>query len=546
MKTRSLSLLLSLLTLCPATESPYDFTPLDQHLAGVARNIATGFEIAVVQNGELLYAKSFGPWRRDQQALIASATKWLSGAVILSLVDEGALRLDDPASKYLPYLNGEKASITIRQLMSHTAGFPGEFPLADPCLEDPTGTLDDCARALARVPLKAPPGTAFIYSGAGMQIAGRVAEAASGKDWQTLFRERIAQPLGMTATDYEYRGPTRNPRISGGARSCLSDYMRFLTMIRQRGLFEGRRVLSTRAIDEMLRDQTRGVPIVESPFERVEGNFRYGIGNWVENPDWRGRAEANNSIGVAGWTPLLDESRNLQVVVAMQNVRQPFQPYYLETKAILQSTIPPAPLTPRGITNAASYEAGPIAPGQLLTVFGRGLAPGARVTFDGVSGAVLFSSEDQINVQAPAELAGKTEVRVEVIAAGRTFPAVLVPVAEAWPALFTADGSGSGPAAALNADRTIHSPANPARRGAEVTLFGTGACMGSGAAPLPEVWVGDRLARTVSCAPAAGLAPGVFQITAILPADAPTGDPIPVVIRLGHASSPPVVTLAIE
>jgi CubicO group peptidase (beta-lactamase class C family) len=329
-----------------ACAQTYDFNRLDQYLSRAAQNIPHGFEAVIVQNGQLIYWKQFGPWKKDQQAKIASATKWLSGAVIMSLVDDGTLSLDDRASDYLPYLTGEKANITIRQLMSHTAGFPGEFPLADPCLADSSDTLDHCAQQLAKVPLQAAPGSAFIYSGADMQIAGRIAEVASGKDWQTLFQERIAEPLGMTSTDYQYKGPTRNPRISGGARSTASDYMRFLTMIGQRGIYNGRRLLSEEAVDTMLADQTGGVPIVVSPFQRTRGEYRYGIGNWVENPDKGWRGEVNSSIGVAGWTPFIDASRNLQVVVGMQSILHPFQPYYPGLKQILRALVTEAVRSP--------------------------------------------------------------------------------------------------------------------------------------------------------------------------------------------------------
>src|SRR5262249_28142571 len=160
---------------------------------------------------------------------------------------------------------------------------------------------------LAKAPLKVPSGTAFIYSGADMQIAGRVAEVASGKDWQTLFRERIAQPLGLKETDYEFRGPTRNPRISGGVRSTASDYMKFLVMLLQHGIYNGKRVLSAGAIDTMLTDQTRGLPILESPFSGA----RYGIGNWLEDPAPLGDAAQNSSVGLAGWTPYLDKTKSL-------------------------------------------------------------------------------------------------------------------------------------------------------------------------------------------------------------------------------------------
>lgn len=182
---------------------------MDRLLRRAAANLPSGLEVSIVQNGQEIYRKQFGRWRRDRQGPIASSTKWLSGAVILSLVDDGTLSLDDKANQYLPYLTGEKSAITIRQLMSHTSGFGGEFPLVNRCLGDASSTLDECAQALAKAPLQIPPGTGFIYSGAGMQVAGRVAEVASGKDWQTLFHERIGGPWACRPLTMSTRGRRR-------------------------------------------------------------------------------------------------------------------------------------------------------------------------------------------------------------------------------------------------------------------------------------------------------------------------------------------------
>lgn len=551
---------LAFLSLHAVSAQTSDFTPLDRYLTQVAAEIPSGFEVAIVQHGREIYWKQYGPWTRNRQASIASATKWYSGAVILSLVDDGILSLDDRASRYLPYMTGEKQSITIRQLMSHTAGFPGEFPVADPCLNDAADTLAHCAEALARVPLQAPPGTAFIYAGAGMQIAGRVAEVASGKDWQTLFRDRIAQPLGMTATDYEYQGPTHNPRISGGGRSTVSDSMRFLSMIRQRGVFEGRRILSPRAVDAMLADQTRGVPIVESPFGDSAPQNRYGIGNWVEAPGSTPGTTQNSSIGLAGWTPLFDAGRDLQVVVGMQSALRPFQPHYFEMKRIVQELIPPAPLTAAGITNAASYEPGAIAPGELLAVFGRGLGPelplssagetslgGTEVTFDGVPGLLLYASTRQLTVLAPAAVAGKAGVQVVVTANGTRLPAVVAPVAAAWPALFAADATGAGPGVIRNQDGSLNSVANPALRGSTVQLFGSGACLTEGTpAPAVLVTMGGQAAAISFCGPAAGLPAGVFQVNATVPGETAPSGAAPVIIQAAGHASLPVVTIAVR
>lgn len=511
----------------PAIAQPYDFTTVDRFLTETAPKIPTGFEVLIVQNGQQLYWKQFGGWQKDQQAKIASATKWFSGAVILSLVDDGTLSLDDRASRWLPYMTGEKETITIRQLMSHTSGFGGEFPLVHPCLGDSSTTLDECARALAGVPLKAQPGTAFIYSGAGMQVAGRVAEVASGRNWQTLFRERIAQPLGMTSTNYEYEGPTQNPRISGGGQSTATDYMKFLTMLQQRGMYEGRRVLSSRAVDAMLADSVGNARIVETPSSE---DWRYGIGNWVEGP------LVNSSTGLAGWTPILDRSRNLQVVVGMQNALRPFQPYSIEFRRLLAELIPPATLTPLGITNAASYEAGPVVPGGLAVLFGRDL--GAQITFNGEAATVLYSDARQVTAIVPASLAGRRSV--EVRASGSQ--TVTVPVADSWPALFTADASGRGTAAALNQDGTLNTASSPAARGSVLQLFGTGA----GAAGTVRITIGGVPAEVSYAGATPGLVPAVFQVNARVPDNVTPSSTVPVVVQAGDNTSLPVVTVSVR
>jgi CubicO group peptidase (beta-lactamase class C family) len=323
-----------------------DYDRLDPLFAlTAATRVRNGLEAMIVQNGQRVYWKQFGPWEQNKQVPIASSTKWLSGGVIMSLVDSGILSLDDKASQYVPYMTGEKADITIRQLMSHTAGFAGEFPVLDRCLGDADDTLAHCAETLAGLPLAIPAGSGFLYSGAGMQIAGHVAEVASGKDWQTLFRERIADPLGLTATDYEYKGPTQNPRISGGGRSTVHDYMQFLIMLSNGGVYNDKQVLSAQAVEEMLRDQTRGVPIVESPYAGISyapqaANNRYGIGNWLENPDEEFKSVENSSQGALGFSPWMDSSRKLLVVVGVQNLMATFAPTYVRMKEILQEIVP--------------------------------------------------------------------------------------------------------------------------------------------------------------------------------------------------------------
>ncbi|MFK7743302.1 MAG: serine hydrolase domain-containing protein, partial [Planctomycetota bacterium] len=130
---------------------------------------------------------------------IASATKTLSAAVLLSLVDDGLLALDDRVRDYLPEWDvGLKRFITLRQCFAHTSG----MVTGDAAISDPNLTLRQAAQQLASVPLDAVPGSQFAYGGVSMHVAGAVCEVAAGLPWNVLFAQRIAQPLSLASTDY--------------------------------------------------------------------------------------------------------------------------------------------------------------------------------------------------------------------------------------------------------------------------------------------------------------------------------------------------------
>jgi uncharacterized protein (TIGR03437 family) len=203
-----------------------------------------------------------------------------------------------------------------------------------------------------------------------------------------------------------------------------------------------------------------------------------------------------------------------------------------------------------------------IAPGEIVSLFGMNLGPetaaayrldpagrvatqlaGVRVLFDGIPAPLLYVSSRQINMIVPASVRGRKRVMVRVqsgAGASQMFPAY---VADSAPGFFTLDGSGTGAAAALNQDGTVNSPANPARRGEVITLFGTGGLWDPGAQdgqinplaarPLSmdfEVWglSPSRPAEVLFSGPAPGQVAGVFQLNIRIPADAWTGDRIPI------------------
>ena len=151
--------------------------------------------------------------------------------------------------------------------------------------------------------LIAAPGSQFYYGGASMQVAGRVAEVATGQTWQQLFFERIRIPTGMTNAYYNL-GP--NPRIGGGVNSTLGDYARLLQMHADGGVYGQSQVLSLAAVQEMQEDQTFGVPIAYSPHPFP---IRYGLGVWRDITGAAGEAIQLSSQGKFGFSPWLDNQR---------------------------------------------------------------------------------------------------------------------------------------------------------------------------------------------------------------------------------------------
>ena len=101
------------------------------------------------------------------------------------------------------------------------------------------------------------PGTRFEYGGLAMQVAGRMAEVAAGKEFETLFQQLIAAPLGMRHHTLPQSTPTGDmaPMLGGGLCTTLADYMRFLKMISHEGVYEGKRILKAETVREMQADR---------------------------------------------------------------------------------------------------------------------------------------------------------------------------------------------------------------------------------------------------------------------------------------------------
>ena len=214
-----------------------DFAHVDALAAGYhQRGGQPGLAYGIVAGGELVHAAGLGVRHLGGPApdagtvfRIASMTKSFTASAILTLRDDGVLKLDDLAEDYVPELSGwppvspDSARISIRHLLTMTAGFPTDDPWGDRQQGLP---LEEFARFLAKgVSFNCAPGTRFEYSNLGYAILGRVITAVTGMAYPDYVRHRLLKPLGMTRTGYEAE-EFEIPRQTAGPAGIARGYRR--------------------------------------------------------------------------------------------------------------------------------------------------------------------------------------------------------------------------------------------------------------------------------------------------------------------------------
>jgi CubicO group peptidase (beta-lactamase class C family) len=168
-----------------------------QHIPGVA--------LLVARDGRILRAEGYGFSNVELQVPVKPETIFQSGSVgkqftataVMMLVEEGKIALDDPIAKYVRDGPPSWDQVTVRQLLSHTAGFtdyPEKFDFRKDYSED------DLLRIVASIPLAFPPGTKWSYSNLGYLTLGILIHRVTGKFYGDFLQQRIFQPLGMTTT----------------------------------------------------------------------------------------------------------------------------------------------------------------------------------------------------------------------------------------------------------------------------------------------------------------------------------------------------------
>lgn len=283
---------------------------IDQTLrqAAEAKDVPGVVAMAATDDG-VLYQGAFGSrnlangsaMTLDSVFWIASMSKAITSAAAMQLVEQGKLQLDQPIGGMLPELSGPqvlegfddkgdpklraaKRPITLRHLLTHTAGFTYDFFNADTARYEKYAQLPPLAsgkNAALRTPLAFDPGDRWEY-GINTDYVGKAVEVASGKQLDVYLHDHILAPLGMVDTGF-VPGPDQQARLvsihgrtpdgslvpvdfpvvkdpefysgGGGLYSTAHDYLAFLQMIMDRGTFNGAQILRPETVAQMSQNQ---------------------------------------------------------------------------------------------------------------------------------------------------------------------------------------------------------------------------------------------------------------------------------------------------
>jgi uncharacterized protein (TIGR03437 family) len=259
-------------------------------------------------------------------------------------------------------------------------------------------------------------------------------------------------------------------------------------------------------------------------------------------------------------------------------IRSAPQGIIIPVKATVTPQLPVGLPLLAAITNAASEIPSALSPGEIVTIHGANLGPmtpagpsidakgkfstivgGASALIGGYPAPILYASQTQINVVVPYEVAGQRAITVQTLNMLKPTAQWTVPSTASAPGIFTADGTGLGSGAVLNADSTLNSPSNPTAQGTTIQIFATGEGLtnppgktGSVATEqhqpvLPVgVMIGGVQAQIVYEGSAPTEIEGLFQINAVVPNGITPGDSVPILLTVGQAQSQAGVTIAVQ
>ena len=367
---------------------------LDAYMAkAVADGRVAGMSTLLARHGQVVSEKSYGvksvatgaPMTKDTIFRLYSMSKPITGVAMMMLFEDGRWQLDDPVTKFVPEFKALKVmsgadaegrrSIqdlqrppTLRELMSHTAGFG--YGLADQHPVDKlyrekgvlaANGLADMIKRTAEIPLMFQPGTKWSYSSA-VDIQGYIVEKLSGQKFGEFLQQRIFKPLKMTDTAFYvpkdkaarlaavYAGNPKSGKIDevkelfggsmpsyleppsmesggGGLVGTIGDYARFAQMVANKGELDGARLLSPASVEMMGTNMIpKSVLVSSNGIGAARFNEAVGFGldfMVVNDPRAAGTLEGKGSMswgGAAGTWFWVDPTNDLIFVGMIQRM----------------------------------------------------------------------------------------------------------------------------------------------------------------------------------------------------------------------------------
>jgi len=301
-----------------------DFGELEKvALAELAETNTPGAAVGVVSGDRLVFAKGFGvsnvetgaPVTPDMLFRLGSTTKMFTAAALVTIAEEGKLKLDEPIGKYAKGLSPKIAGLTAHQLLSHTAGLRDDAQMFGRHDDE---ALAETARALKDDFLFAAPGRIYSYSNPGYWLSGYLIEAVSGKPYADVMDERLFKPIGMHRTTlrptmamtwplaqgHDVSGRDK-PRVvrpfadnvgnwpAGSIFSSVNDLSRFVIAFMNGGQIEGKQILSPSLIKQLSSPQS----------DQPGSEWKYGYGLAIGKN--RGVRMVEHSGGRSGYGSLI-------------------------------------------------------------------------------------------------------------------------------------------------------------------------------------------------------------------------------------------------
>lgn len=313
---------------------------IDKKLAAAKKELGGSFVAMIYRDGKVVYQKNEGSdFNGKTQVPVGAVSQWLTTALVMSFVDEGKLSLDDKVSKYLPvFTKYSKGYITIKDCLAHLTGIQSETGRSSISAKRKYNSLDEeVTDFAAKKEILSNPGLEFRFSNTGLNIAGRIAEIIGKRGFEQLMSERITRPLMMRNTSFSSFSAI-NP--SGGALSTANDLVNFLSMIMNKGVFNGKQVLSAKAVAEMQTIRTTAPMIKYTPKE-TQG-YQFGLGEWIIESDGNNNGTVVAAPGFSGTWPMIDFCRGYALLILTKgDLNEEKKDLYMSIRSIIDDHFPP-------------------------------------------------------------------------------------------------------------------------------------------------------------------------------------------------------------